>query len=89
MRIFIKGLLLSLIRDYFRDLESFIQKEYFSSISQRIRKKIDSSLEVNKLQEEINLLEKECSDLEFDVLKKKQFIEETHKMHENKLKVFI
>ena len=86
-KLIFKGLFLSLIRDYFKDLETFVKKQYFSSISLRIRKQVLMMTQIKQLNNEIAVHNEECAKLENDLLKKQQRITDTHKYHQSKMKV--
>ena len=78
---------MSLIRDYFRDLENFVKKQYFSSVSLRIRKQVKMTTQIKNLNNEIALLNEDCAKLEDELLKKEQKIAEGKRLHNEKMKV--
>ena len=82
-----RGLFLSLIRDYFRDLETFVKKQYFSSISLRIRSQVSIMTQIKQLNSEIETLSEDNVKLEEELVKKQNRIEDTHEYHRNKMKV--
>ena len=82
-----RGLFLSLIRDYFRDLETFVKKQYFSSISLRIRSQVSIRTQIKQLNSEIETLSEDNVKLEEELVKKQNRIEDTHEYHRSKMKV--
>ena len=76
-----------MIRDYFRDLETFVKKQYFSSVSLRIRKQVKMITEIKGLKNNIAQLNEDCAKLEDELLKKEQKIAEVQQIHSEKMEV--
>ena len=83
----IPGLFLSLVRDYFRDLENFLRHQYFSSVSLRIRKHVRLTAQIKKLSTDISVLNDECAKLEEQVQNDQQLITHTKEKHKKNVQV--
>lgn len=78
-----------MIRDYFRDLENFVKKQYFSSVSLRIRKQVKLITQIKTFKNQIAQLNEDCSKLDDELLKKEQKIAEVKQIHAQKMQVIV
>ncbi|KRX02411.1 hypothetical protein PPERSA_10028 [Pseudocohnilembus persalinus] len=80
-----RGLLLVRVRNEFKNQLEAYKNLYESSIAYGMRKMIDSEKKKTDLNTENMLLERECADLDKDVLELEQKIEYTKKQENSKL----